>query len=183
MDSNAKAEAIKQLVGNSFIPRKKFDEAKEKSNTAYNELKTEFDNYKASKMTDEEKQAAYVETLKAENKKFKLEASKSKAESIFSGAGLKSEEYSEILEDIVGEDSEKTTKIAESICKIMTSQKEQVKNKITQDIAGNTPKPTAGETAKQGDIDKANTQKQLEEATSRGDYVKMAYYTRLLQEN
>jgi len=132
-------------------------------------------------MTDEEKAQEEYNKLKEENKRFKLDTSRAKAMSVFSGAGLKEEEYSEILEDIVGEDPERTQKLAEKICKTITGQKTQVTEKIKQDIAGNTPKPQVGTTASQADIDKAALQKEFEAAASRGDYVKMAQLTRKLQ--
>lgn len=132
-------------------------------------------------MTDEEKAQEEYNKLKEENKRFKLDTSRAKAMSVFSGAGLKEEEYSEILEDIVGEDPERTQKLAEKICKTITGQKTQVTEKIKQDIAGNTPKPQVGTTASQADIDKAALQKEFEAAANRGDYVKMAQLTRKLQ--
>ena len=104
------------------------------------------------------------------------------AENIFSKNGFKEEDYVDILDKIVGEDSKITSDLAESICNTMLNQKKQIEKSITDKIAKETPKPDAGDsdTGKEN-ID--NYKQALQEATKRNDYVKMAYYTRLIQES
>lgn len=133
-------------------------------------------------MTDEEKKKEYVSKLENNYKTVKLELNKKTAENIFVGAGLSEEDYSEILEDIVGEDTEKTVKLAQTICKTMSSRQEKTKEELKKKIAGGTPKPDAGDGSAEAKNSKEKIQEALQDATKRGDYVKMAYYTRLLQE-
>ncbi len=133
-------------------------------------------------MTDEENKKEYVSKLENDYKIAKLELNKKTAENIFVGAGLSEEDYSEILEDIVGEDTDKTVKIAQTICKTMSSRQEKTKEALKKKIAEGTPKPDAGAGSTETQDNKAKIQEALQDATKRGDYVKMAYYTRLLQE-
>ena len=60
LDDVGKAEAIKTLVGKSFVPTSKYNTEKQNTKAqidAYNTLKNEYETFKQSKMTDEEKQA------------------------------------------------------------------------------------------------------------------------------
>lgn len=182
LDNEAKAVEIQKIVGNKFIPLKKYNDEKQKSSDAYTTLEAEYNTYKQSKMTDEEKRNEYVAKLENDNKTMKLDLNRKTAENIFVNAGLEEEEYSEILEDIVGEDKEKTVKLAKTICKAVSGQKEKTQKAIKEKIAGGTPKPEAGKGEPDIKDSKIKIQEELQNATKRGDYVKMAYYTRLLQE-
>ncbi len=166
------------MVGNAFVPTAKYNEEKNKVKS----ITSEYETFKQSKMTDEEKQANLIKTQIEENKKIKLQLNKMSAENIFSKNGFKEEDYVDILDKIVGEDSKITSDLAESICNTMLNQKKQIEKSITDKIAKETPKPDAGDsdTGKEN-ID--NYKQALQEATKRNDYVKMAYYTRLIQES
>lgn len=145
-------------------------------------MQKEYNDYKQSKMTDEEKKQEYLSKLESDYKNVKLELNKKTVENIFVGAGLSEEDYSEILENIVGEDTEKTIKLAQTICKTMSSRQEKTKEELKKKIAGGTPKPDTGVGSAEMQNNKSKIQEELQDATKRGDYVKMAYYTRLLQE-
>lgn len=165
------------MVGKAFVPTAKYNAEKAKLQT----VSTEYENFKQSKMTDEEKQAELIKSQLEENKKIKLQLNKMSAENIFSKNGFKEDDYKDILEKIVGEDSKITSDLAESICNSMLSQKKEIEKNITEKIAKSTPKPDAGE-EDSGKTDVDNYKQLLQEATKRNDYIKMAYYTRLIQE-
>ena len=134
-------------------------------------------------MTDEEKQAELVKNQLEENKKMKLQLNKMSVENIFSKAGFKEDDYKDILEKIVGEDVTVSTALAQSICNTMLNQKKEIEKSITEKIAKGTPKPNAGEGGITGETDVEKYQKLLDEAIKRNDFVKMATYTRLIQES
>lgn len=182
LDDEAKTAEIQKIIGSKFIPQKKYNDLKEETSKAYGLLQQEYNDYKQSKMTDEEKKQEYVSKLENNYKSVKLELNKKTAENIFVGAGLSEEDYSEILEDIVGEDTEKTVKLAQTICKTMSNRQEKQKEALKKKIAEGTPKPDAGEGSAEVKDNKEKIQAALQDATKRGDYVKMAYYTRILQE-
>ena len=60
LDATARAEAIKNLVGKNYVPVKKHTDAINKLKTDYDTMKTEYTQFKETKMTDEEKQAELI---------------------------------------------------------------------------------------------------------------------------
>ena len=64
----------------------------------------------------------------------------------------------------------------------MSNRQEKQKEALKKKIAEGTPKPDAGEGSAEVKDNKEKIQAALQDATKRGDYVKMAYYTRILQE-
>ena len=160
----------------------------EKANTkaqtdALNALKIEFDAFKQSKMTDDEKKLEQ-EKIKEENyQKQNLMISRMYVENTFAKAGFKEEDYKGILDSIVQEDPEKTKGLAETICSSMLKQKQDIEKAVTDKIVKGTKTPPAGndnDAGSDSEIDKYS--KLLEEATKKNDFLNMAYYSRLLQQ-
>ncbi len=134
-------------------------------------------------MTDEEKQAAKAREMQEQYQKANLTISKMYAENVFAKAGIKEDDYKGILDNIVTSDPEKTRGLAETICNAMAKQKEDIKKEITSQIVKNTKTPAAGNTnTTDGENKVEEYQKLLNEAQKVGDFTKMAYYTRLIQE-
>lgn len=159
----------------------KFTDEKKKLTDSYSALQTEYADYKASKMTDDEKKEEASKKMEQNYKDLCLKYNRKAAEKIFAASGFQEEEYSEILEGIVGEDEETTIKTAQSICNVMTAKKKDIEKDIKTKVAQGTPKPEAGDGETVPDK-KEDLEKKLSEATKKGDYVKMATYTRMLQE-
>lgn len=183
LDESAKAEAIKNLVGKNFIPTSKFNDEKTKQKNAYNALKSEYETFKETKMTDEERQAEQVKAQTEEYRKVKMQLNEMTAKNIFSEAGFKREEYGDILGSIVQEDSEKTRTLAETICNTMLNQRKELEKQITDKIIKGTKKPPVGsDNDGSGTTDLEKYQKSLSEAQKTNDMLKVAYYTRLIQQ-
>lgn len=159
----------------------KFTDEKKKLTDSYSALQEEYTNYKESKMTEDEKKIEASQKLEKDYKDLCLKYNRKSAEKIFAASGFQEEEYSEILEGIVGENEETTIKTAQSICDVMTARKKDIEKDIKTKVAQGTPKPEAGD-AGTAPNKKEDLEKKLEEATKKGDYVKMATYTRMLQE-
>lgn len=183
LDESAKAEAIKNLVGKNFIPTSKFNDEKTKQKNAYNALKSEYETFKETKMTDEERQAEQAKAQTEEYRKVKMQLNEMTAKNIFSEAGFKKEEYGDILGSIVQEDSEKTKTLAETICNTMLNQRKELEKQITDKIIKGTRKPPVGsDNDGSGTTDLEKYQKSLSEAQKTNDMLKVAYYTRLIQQ-
>lgn len=186
LDENGKADAIKEFVGKNFVPTTKYNDEKIKTKTqidAYNTLKAEYETFKQSKMTDEEKQEEQARLMKEQYQKANLTISKMYAENTFAKAGFKEEDYKGILDSIVQEDPDKTKNLAETICNTMLKQKADIEKAVTDKIVKGTKTPPAGndnDAGSESDIQKYK--KLFEEAQKRNDYAKMAYYTRLVQQ-
>lgn len=186
LDDAGKAEAIKTLVGKSFVPTSKYNTEKQNTKAqidAYNTLKNEYETFKQSKMTDEEKQAEKEKQMQEQYQKANLTISKMYAENTFAKAGFKEDDYKGILDNIVTVDPEKTKGLAEIICNTMLKQKKDIEKAITDKIVKNNPKPPAGNDDDSGNESGIDKYKKLyADAQKRNDYAKMAYYTRLVQE-
>lgn len=174
------------MVGKNFVPTTKYNAEKANTKTqqdALSALQAEYDAYKESKMTDDEKQAEQAKKMQEQYQKANLTISKMYAENTFAKAGIKEEDYKTILESIVTEDPEKTKGLAETICNVMLKQKEDIEKAVKDNIIKNTKTPPAGNDNDGGtDNELENYKKLFSEAQKKGDYAKMAYYTRLVQE-
>lgn len=174
------------MVGKGFVPTSKYNAEKANTKTqsdAYNTLKAEFEAFKQSKMTDEEKQAEQTKKMQEQYKNANLTISKMYAENTFAKAGIKEEDYKGILENIVSEDAEKTKGIAETICNAMLNQKKTFEKELKDKIIKGTQTPPAGNDNNAGNDSEIEKYKKLyEEAQKVNNFEKMAYYTRLIQE-
>ena len=125
-EDTEKIEAIKKMVGEKFVPTSVLTERlnKEKENTkkfqdANVELQKEYDDFKMSKMTEEEKAKALQVKADEENKKIMKELNEYVARTIFSQNNIAKEDYEDLLGTIVSTEKERTQAVAESICSII----------------------------------------------------------------
>lgn len=179
LDNDARKEAIKAYVGSGFVPMSKHSEQAQKLST----LKTEFEEFKKTKMTDEEKREEEIRIAKEKEQNTNRMLSQMFAENVFSKAGFKEEDYKDIIPNILQSDFEATKKVAESIRDSMLAQKKAIEESVMKKIADGQKKPDGGngdQTTKVTEIEKYK--KGLEEAQKANDYTKVAYYTRLIQE-
>ena len=186
LTNEAKQEAIKVLVGKNFVSNEQYSKAKAKQtekDEALKALRTEFDAFKESKMTETEKQAEIAKEKEERYQKQNLMISKMYAENTFSKAGFKEDEYKDILDNIVQEDLEKTKGLAETICNSMLKQKADIEKAMKDKIIkGQTPPPAGNDNDKGSGDEIENYKKLYQEAVAKNDFQKMAYYTRLVQE-
>lgn len=182
MDSNARAEAIKNLVGKNYIPVKKHTDTVNKLKTDYSAIQTEYSQFREAKMTDEEKQDELIKAEKEKSKKQSEMLSQLFAENVFSKAGFQEEAYKELLPDIVQEDPEVTKKLAEKICNSMLNQKKTIENQVKEQIIKGQKKPEGGNNNQEGITEIEKYKKAYDEAEKTNNRVAMATYTRLISE-
>ncbi len=168
------------------MPTSKYNTEKQNTKAqldAYNALKSEYDTFKQSKMTDEEKQAEQVRVQLEENQKIKTRLNEMTAKNIFAEAGFKKEDYEGLLSSVVSEDEEKTKTLAQTICNTMLKQKADIEKAVKDKLVKGTKTPPAGTDNGSGtESDVEKYKKLYAEAQKVGDYGKMALYTRLVQE-
>jgi hypothetical protein len=189
LDNNAKIDAIQKMVSAKYVSadilaneRKKFKETLEGEKTNYKNLETEFNDYKQSKMTDDEKAQALAKQKEQEYEQALKKVSRYSAQSVFAGAGLKEEDYSGFLDDIVGLDEERTKSLAEKICQTITKQKQGTEEAIKNKILNGTTPPPAGNTQFKAETEVEKYQKLFAEAQSKNDMNAVVYYGRLIEE-
>ncbi len=168
------------------MPTSKYNTEKQNTKAqldAYNALKSEYDTFKQSKMTDEEKQAEQARLQLEENQKIKTRLNEMTAKNIFAESGFKKEDYEGLLSSVVSEDEEKTKALAQTICNTMLKQKAEVEKAVKDKLVKGTKTPPAGtDNGSEAESDLEKYKKLYAEAQKRNDFIKMAYYTRLVQE-
>lgn len=189
-EDTEKIDAIKKMVGEKFVPTSVLTERlnKEKENSkkiqdANTQLQKEYDDFKLSKMTEEEQTKELQKRANEENQKILKELNEYVARTIFSQNNIAKDDYEQLLGTIVSTDKEKTKAIAEGICGIITKQKNDNMQQVKNEVLKNQPKPQGGNDNSNGVTTKLEMyEKNLEEAMKNNDIVKIATYTRLVQE-
>jgi len=189
LDDNAKIDAIQKMVSAKYVSadvlaneRKRFKETLAGQETNFKNLQTEFNDYKQSKMTDDEKAQALAKQKEQEYEQALKKVSRYSAQSVFAGAGLKEEDYSGFLDDIVGLDEEKTKSLAEKICQTITKQKQGTEQDIKNKLINGTTPPPAGNSQYKAETDVDKYQRLFAEAQSKNDMNGIVYYSRLIAE-
>ena len=189
LDDNAKVEAIQKMVDTSYVPatvvaneRRANKEVIANKEKAFADLTAEYDEFKKSKMTEEEKKLEEAKKKEQAYNEALRKLSKATAKTVFANAELKEEDYSDFIEDIVGLDEEKTKTLAEKICQTITKQKSDVATKMKDSIINGTTPPPAGNADFSTTSKKDQYMQLLEEATKKNDINNMVYYQRLVEE-
>lgn len=189
LDDTKKAEEIQKAVNALYVPattvaeeRKANKEALANKDKAFADLTAEYDTYKQSKMTEEEKKQEEIRKKDEQYNNALMRLSKSTAINVFASAGLQENDYKEFLEDIVSIDEEKTKSLAEKICATITKQRSDVANKMKEDIINGTTPPPAGNARYSQRTKKEEYQSLLDEAIKKNDMNNIVYYQRLVTE-
>jgi len=144
LDSKSKVEEIARIVGEQTVIKSKFNEVNTKLQTLESEkesISSELDTIKNSNMTNEQKLAKQEELAKEEKTKYSKLINKAQAEKLLGKAGLKEEDYADILDDLISEDADSTAKRVQGIAKILESQKVKVTDATKEDLLKDTPRP------------------------------------------
>ncbi len=152
LDSKAKAEAIKKLIGDNYVPTKKYSDDVATVKNENKQLKatikekdTEIDGYKTSQLTDEQKKQKDLEDIAKTKKDLAIERSQIQAEKILSKVVTDDKELESLVKGISNEDIEATKKLANNLVNTITKQKEATEAKIREELINDTPKPKGGE--------------------------------------
>lgn len=155
LDSSAKAEAIKKLIGDNYVPFKKYTddvstvkkENKELKDTVKNQS-TEIEGYKNSQLTDDQKKQKELDDIANTKRDLAIERSQIQAEKILSKVVTDDKELESLIKGISSEDIEATKVLATNLVETITKQKEATEAKIREELINDTPKPIGGENDK-----------------------------------
>lgn len=155
LDSKAKAEAIKKLIGDNYVPTKKYSDdvatvknENKQLKASIKEKDTEIEGYKNSQLTDEQKKQKELDDIANTKRDLAIERSQIQAEKILSKVITDDKELETLVKDISKEDIEATKILAQNIVNTITKQKEATEAKIREELINDTPKPTGGEADK-----------------------------------
>lgn len=152
LDSNAKAEAIKKLIGDNYVPTKKYSDdvanVKKENKQLKDDIKTmntEIEGYKNSQLTDEQKKQKELDDIATTKRDLAIERSQIQAEKILSKVVTDDKELESLVKGISSEDIEATKVLATNLVETITKQKEATEAKIREELINDAPKPTGGE--------------------------------------
>lgn len=189
LDDTKKAEEIQKAVNALYVPattvaeeRKANKKLLEDKNKAFEDLTNEYDAYKQSKMTEEEKKQEELRKKDEQYTNALMRLSKSTAINVFANAGLQEDDYKDFLEDIVDIDEEKTKILAEKICNTITKQKSNIAEKMKEDFVNGATPPPAGNGRYTQKTKKEEYQQLLDNAIKNNDMINIVYYQRLIEE-
>ena len=153
-----RVEALSKELATLVIPKDKFNEQASRLKKTESELssvqtnlsnlQTEYDDFKKSKMTEDEKKAAEMQEFEAAKKANAIERSSLAVQKLLfqNGIEIKDDdvELKETLDTIVSEDYDKSLKLATSFISLLNKTKEQTAKDTTTKLLNETPKPIGG---------------------------------------
>lgn len=166
-----RAEAIRKGLATLVIPKDKYNDLNTKLKTTesnYATLQTEFDDFKKSKMTDDEKREAELKQFELDKKANAIEKSALAVKSLLLDNGIKvtdsddDKELRDTLETIISEDYDKSVKLANSFISLLNKTKDNTAKETTTQLLNNTPKPIGG-------VDSSSTVSKVDELKSQLD--------------
>lgn len=192
-----RVEALSKELATLVIPKDKFNEQASRLKKTESELsssqanlstlQSEFDEFKKSKMTEDEKKAAEIEEFEAAKKANAVERSSLAVQKLLFQNGIEVKdddvELKETLETIVSEDYDKSIKLATSFISLLNKTKEQTAKDTTTKLLNETPKPVGGSGTSSSLSNVDMIKKEIEQAIKDKDPVKQTeLMTKLYQE-
>lgn len=185
-----RVEAIKKGLATVVIPKDKFNAQSTKLQNTEGELaslKIEYEDYKKSKMTEDEKKEAREKEFAEKEKANNIRESELAVKSLLLDNGIKitddDKELKETLENIIGEDVNKSLKLASSFISLLNKTKTTAEQETTTKLLNNTPKPVGGANSSSAVSTIDTLTKDLDEAIKSKDVVKQTQLmTRIFQE-
>lgn len=185
-----RVEAIKKGLATLVIPKDKYNDLNTKLKNTENKisaLQTEYDEFKQSKMTADEKAEADRKQFELDKKNNAIEKSSLAVEKLLLKNGIEVKEddveLKETLQSIVSEDYDKSIKLANSFISLLNKTKDQTAKETTTQLLNNTPKPIGGTNSSSTVSKMDQLQNELNEAIKNKDIVKQtSIMTQIFQE-
>jgi hypothetical protein len=179
-----RVEAIKQGLATLVMPKDKYNDLANKLKTSennFNVLKNEYDEFKQSKMTADEKIAEEKKQFELDKKANAIEKSSLGVQKLLLKNGIEvkddDEELKATLENIISEDYDKSISLANSFISLLNKTKDKTVKETTTQLLNDTPKPIGG-TDSTPSVSKIDSLKQqLDEAIKSKDVVLQAQLT------
>lgn len=137
--------ANRQFVDPTTLPKSVEKHIFDKTASELSKVKKELNELKNNSLTDEEKVNAAIAAADARANEYSAKLNRLDVEKLFMADGLTEDDYADLIEDIVSEDSEKTMKLAKSLLTVVKNQKSAAEKALRAELLKKTPKPPAGE--------------------------------------
>ena len=179
-----KTEALKKKLATLVIPKDKYNDLSIRLKTTESNLSTlqsEYDEFKNSKMTDDEKRKEELKKFEADKKANAIEKSSLAVEKLLlkNGIEIKDDdtELKETLETIVSEDYDKSIKLANSFISLLNKTKTETANETTTKLLNDTPKPIGGVQSSSNLTEIDKLKEELQQAIKDKDVVRQTQLT------
>lgn len=146
-----RVEAIKKELAKLVIPKDKFNDVNSKlkaSEANLTSLQTEFEDFKKTKMTDDEKREAEIKQFENDKKANAIERSSLAVQRLLLENGIEvkddDSELKDTLANIVSEDYDKSLNLAKSFVSLLNKTKEETQKETTTKLLNDTPRPIGG---------------------------------------
>ena len=180
-----RVEAIKQGLATLVIPKDKYNDVATKlknTETSLNSLQTEYDDFKKSKMTDDELRESEKKQLEERKNQLALKESEYAVRDLFESNNVPKSKYEKVLKKVVTSNKDKSVEIAQTFIELLSETAEKKKKQTVTDLLNDTPKPTVS-TPNSGTVSNLDSYKQkYDEAVKSGDFLSQTQYMRLIQE-
>ena len=103
-----------------------------------------YERLKEAGLTDEEKMQKALNDAEDAKKEFARKSNRLDAEKILVGAGLTADDYKDLIEGIVSDDSEVTKTMATNLASLISKQKDAAIQKTKEELMDGTPTPGGG---------------------------------------
>ena len=162
-----RVEAIKKGLATLVIPKDKYNDVSTRlkaTEASLTTLQTEYDDFKQSKMTDDEKAEEEKKQIELDKKANAMAKSEWAVKTLLLDNGIKvtdsdeDKELRETLETIVSEDYEKSIKLANSFISLLNKTKDTTAKETTTQLLNGTPKPIGG-------VDSSSSVSRIDELT------------------
>jgi len=185
-----RVEAISKELAKLVVPKDKFNDLSNRlknTESEYSTLQTEYEDFKKSKMTDDEKRESELKQFEEAKRQNAIERSNLGVQKLLlqNGIEIKEEdtELKETLATIVSEDYEKSMKLANSFISLINKTKDQTAKETTTKLLNETPKPIGGSDSSSSLSKVDLLRKEIEEAIKNKDTLRQTeLYGQLYQE-
>ena len=185
-----RVDAIKKELAKLVIPKDKYNDLSNRlknTETEYSTLKTEYDDFKKSKMTEDEKKASELQQFEEAKRQNAIERSNLGVQKLLLQNGIEVKdddtELKETLATIVSEDYDKSIKLANSFISLINKTKDMTAKETTTKLLNETPKPIGGLNSSSSLSKVDLLKKELEQAIKDKDTMKQTeLYGQLFQE-
>lgn len=185
-----RVEAISKELAKIVVPKDKFNDLSNRlknTESEYSTLQTEYEDFKKSKMTDDEKRESELKQFEEAKRLNAIERSNLGVQKLLLQNGIEitdnDTELKETLATIVSEDYDKSMKLANSFISLINKTKDQTAKETTTKLLNETPKPIGGSDSSSSLSKVDLIKKEIEEAIKNKDTLRQTeLYSQLYQE-
>jgi hypothetical protein len=174
-----RVDALSKELAKLVIPKDKYNDLSTRlknTESDYSALQNEFEDFKKSKMTDDEKRNEELKKFEEAKKQNAIEKSDLAVQKLLlqNGIEIKDDdtELKETLSTIVSEDYDKSIKLANSFISLINKTKDQTAKATTTKLLSETPKPVGGSDSSSSLSKKDILKQEYDEAVKNGDQIR-----------